>query len=262
MADLNQDKIDSRREVPFEINLKGIYKAYQNLFFDQPVNAFRWLTRNTERLSKKMMSGVASVVTVPAGIMIRNASTVAHQTINDKDHKYSWVGNIGAAAGAGAAWWLTGTAIFSKLAFGTSIAAKVGAVIVASVASAPVLAPALAVGVIVAGTAMGTGTFAASLLPALANLKVGFLRTMDRIRGVKYSPEVKAELQKSLEKDSISTDYDKRRYDDARRAYSNLKKEDQIRLFESLKDAFEKEAQKTKPKAVKKITPPSDAPSA
>jgi hypothetical protein len=243
MATLDKSKIDSRREVPFKINLKGIYEAYQKIFFDAPVDCFDWLTRNTERLSKKMMSGFASVVTVPLGIMTRNAATVANQTINDKDKQFSWVGNLGAVAGAGAAWWVAGSTLFAQMGLAASLG-KIGGVVVATVLTAPVLAPALAIGVIAAGTAMGIGTFVISTLPAVANLKIGLIRTLDSLRGIKYDKETMDALQESLNEDSISYNYDERRFHDARSSVRVLNQEAQEKIYIELKEKFDESAAK------------------
>lgn len=237
MSELGKDKINSRSEVHIPITLKGLYKGYQKIFFDTPTDAYEWMTRKLEAGSKKMMSGLFSAVTLPLGIMVRNASTVAHDTMNEDGRKFGWIGSVGAAAGAMAAWWMAGSLLFAKLAVAGTVS-KIVAIGGAAVLTAPIIAPALAAGVILASTVMGVGAFALSTLPAVANLRVGILRTWDSIRGVKYDKETLDALHKELSKDSISTRHEQKKYDDAVHSVMYLPKDGQMKIFESLKSKF------------------------
>lgn len=249
MKELEQSKIESRREVHIPINLKGLYKGYTKIFFDTPVNAFDWVTRNIERASKKMTTGIASVVTLPLGIMVRNGATVANETLNserDGRGKYVGWGIFGAGCGAVAATWFAGAAIFAKLGAVSSAIGSIGAGVVAGVLAAPVIAPALAVGMIATGVITGAIAFTLSTVPAIANIKVGMSRTWDSLRGVKYTAEMKKQLEQEASRDSISYNYEARQLSKAAAEVARLPKEGQINIYESLKNKFQRAAEKVK----------------
>lgn len=242
MKELEQTKIESRREIHIPINLKGLYKGYTKILFDTPINAFDWLTRKIESGSKRMTTGVFSAVTFPLSIMVRNGATVANETLNsDRDGrgKYVFWGGVGSAIGAGAALWFTGAAIFAKIGVVSSAIGSVGAGIVAGVLATPVIAPAFAVGMIVAGVTMGAGAFGLSIVPAIANIKVGISRTWDSLRGVKYTPEMKKQLAEEAAKDSISSEHDAYKLSTASATVARLPEESQIKIYENLKGKFQ-----------------------
>lgn len=266
MKELDQGKVLSRREVHIPINLKGLYNGYTKIFFDAPVNAFDWLTRNIERATKKMTTGFAAAVTLPLGIMTRNAATVANQTLNTEREgrggKYSGWGSFGAVVGAGAAMWFTGAAIFAKIGLVSSIG-NIGAAVVAGVLAAPIIAPALAVGMVATAALMGVGAFALSTVPAVANIRVGISRTWDRIRGVKYSPEMLQQLSVEASRDSISTQHDEEKLRQTLSKVSSLPEESQLnilgRLQHKFKDALEKKKE-AEEKAAATAAPAASAP--
>src|SRR5690606_26829066 len=169
---LADDKIASRREVEIQINLRGLAKAYRKFFHDWPQNGFLAGARKLDSLSKKMMTGKAAVVTMPLGLMARNAARVAH---NMAEGRCGILRGLVSTVGAGAGWLALGYTAFGALSGIAAVAGTVGTVgaaIGAAVLTAPVLLPAFTASTILGATVVGLGAAALSTVPAVANIGV------------------------------------------------------------------------------------------
>lgn len=237
MTELSQDKIQSRREIEIEINLRGLAKFYGNLFHEWPQNAFLAATRKLDEASKKWMTGKAAVVSMPAAIVVRNSTRVTH---NMAEGRYGILRGLVSTVGAASAWGALGYATFGALSGVTAIAGTIGAVgsaIAAAVVTAPIVLPAFTVSTILGATIVGTATAALSLVPAAANLLSGvsFRRTIDAFKGIKYD---EAALKSKLDEDSVSSQYNQRLETDLQWKIARLPEENQRRLLNGLKERF------------------------
>ncbi len=240
-APLADDKLASRREVEIQINLRGLAKAYTNFFHEWPMRGFLSATRKMDDFSKKMMTGKAAVVTMPLGLMIRNSTRIAH---NMAEGRYGILRGLVSTVGAGAGWAALGYATFTALAGVAAVAGTVGTVgaaIGAAVITAPIILPAFTLSTILAAKTVGLGAAILSTVPAIANIGVGFRRTVDAIKGIKYD---EAALKSKLDEGSISSDYEKREFYDVSRRVDYLNDDSKLKIFTRLKEQFEPVAKK------------------
>ena len=243
MTELPQDKLDSRREIEIEINLRGIAKFYRNFFHDWPQNLLLTGARKLDEASKNWMTGKAAVVSMPGAIIARNSARVAH---NMAEGRYGILRGLVSTVGAASAWGALGYAAFGALSTMTAVAGTVGTVgaaVVAAVVTAPVVLPAFTASTILGATIMGLGAATLSLVPAAANLLSGvsLRRTIDAFKGVKYD---EAALKSKLDKDSVASEYYRRQEVDLQWKIARLPEENQQVILKGLKERFEKAAEK------------------
>lgn len=229
--------IDSRREIPFRIDLQGIIKAYEQIFHDAPMNAFRWAARKTDGLAQKMLMSGFAAVSMPLGIMLRNGARVAHEA-----NKGRWYApGISGVVGSLSAWYVAGGWLFGKLA-GLSLVSgtvgSVGAVIGAAVATSPIVVPAFTAGALAGSAALGAAAFALSVFPAAVNLPRAVLRTWDSLRGVRYSEEQLKKLETILDRESLAHDYEQENFYRVQSGLRYLSKENKEKLYRSLSEEF------------------------
>lgn len=236
-ASLDDALIDSRREIPFRIDLQGIIKAYEQIFHDAPMNAFRWAARKTDGFAQKMLMSGFAVVTMPLGIMLRNGARVAHEA-----NKGRWYApGISGVVGSLSAWYVVGGLLFGKLA-GMSLVSgtvgNVGAIIGATVATSPIVVPAFTVGALAGSAALGAAAFAVSVFPAAVNIPRAALRTWDGLRGVRYSEEQLKKLETILDQESLEHDYQTENFYKVQNGLRYLSKENKEKIYKSLSEEF------------------------
>ena len=244
MAELSEDQKQSRKEIYIPISLKGLTKGLQKIFYKFPVDVYKGAMRKVDDASihPRMRTGVSAVLTMPLGIMGRNGSRAAHHLA---DGKYGHVAAIGGIAGAGGAWWLAGTALFGVLTTSVPFLGSVGGTIltaaVAGALTAPVVIPAFTVGLLALATTVGLGITGLSAIPAVVNIKTGLLRTIDRLKGVKYDDAALEQKEEELrDENALSAKYERKAYYEVSSRLQYLSEDGQRRVFESLKGKFDK----------------------
>lgn len=232
---LEDSKIESRKEIVIPITLRGLAKGYSKIFHKAPLNLYQTITRKLDKWHQPMMTGMASILSMPLGIMIRNGSRAANRASKDDWNAASLTG----AVGAGAAWWIAGKAAFAGITSYLGVAGTAGSIasgVAAAVVTAPVLAPAFTAGILLGSTAIGAAAFTLSTIPAVVNLPVAAKRTMDRIKGYNYDQK---EIEEELTKDSLETKYQVSQYRKAQSIISYLDDENKKKIFVDLKKQFE-----------------------
>ncbi|TVQ83784.1 MAG: hypothetical protein EA357_05000 [Micavibrio sp.] len=243
---LTDAELENLKEVPLALTLKGIAEGYTRIFYDAPVNFAASLARKAENvINKHAMTGYAAVVTLPLGIVARNGLRSFHESLPKTEKKeggkYSGWGTFGGIVGAGAGWYLAGTALFAQgmaMAGTAALAGKIGVGIGAAVVSGLlVTVPAFAVGVLAAGAVAAVATKAVSLaLAAPQNIGTGWRRTKARFQGAKLDIE---QLQPELGADSLQTRHDTERFRKASHAVEYLPEDGKRKIYESLKQKFD-----------------------
>lgn len=243
MADLDPQKQSSRQEVPFRVSLAGILDAYWRLTYKTPVKLFQTAARKTDDMTKHMMTGPAAVVTMPAGIILRNGVRVANDA---SDHGgYHVAAQVAGVAGAAAGWWIAGAAAYGYLATTldlTGTVGTIGAAIAAAVVTAPVINPAFTAATLGGATLLGTAAGAISTLGAAMNLKVAFLRSVDAWKGVKYDAATLKSMKEAVDKDSLSARAKEEHFQKLRNDVVYLSEDHQKQILEDLKTRFEASA--------------------
>jgi hypothetical protein len=241
---LAEDKIASRREVEIQINLRGLAKAYNKFFHEWPMNGFLSATRKMDEASKNMMTGKAALVTMPLGLMMRNSARIAH---NLAEGRYGILRGLVSTVGAASGWAALGYAAFGMLAGVAAVAGTVGTVgaaIGAAVLTAPVILPAFTLSTILAAKVGGIGAAVLSTVPAIANIHVGFRRSLDAFKGIQYDEEA---LKSKLDEGSVASEYEARRFRKVSSEVEYLPEDKQRKIFERLKERFDTAAQKEQP---------------
>lgn len=193
MTELAKNKVASRQEVVIPITLRGLVKGLRIICFDKPVEYTGIVADHAERLSQRMMSGRAAALTMPVGIILRNASrTVLGSTSEERSAWWGAFSNLSGAVGAAGALYLSAKAMAGV--FGGSIVGATvgtwGSWALGAIVSAPVVLPAFGAAFL-AGTVVAAAAVAAlSVVPAVANLGVAIKRTLDGWKGIKYDNSV------------------------------------------------------------------------
>ena len=246
MADnkLTDHQIESRKEIVIPITLKGLAEGYAKLAYEKPVALYKKIARGIDSLAihNYARNGHFAVVTMPLGIMARNGARAANNLAEGKYLKgvSQW---LGGTVGAGGAWWVAGNMLASALTSNVPLLATVGGkiatVAVAAVLSSPVVVPAFMVGTLAMATAVGVGITALSALPAVLNLKTGFLRTLDRLKGIKGVNYDDAAASQEINHNSLSSRYERQQYAQVTNGLRYLSEEAQKGVYESLKAKFD-----------------------
>lgn len=193
MTELAKNKVASRQEVVIPITLRGLVKGLRIICFDKPVEYTGIIADHAERLSQRMMAGRAAIMTMPAGIILRNASrTVLGSTSEERSAWWGAFSNLSGTVGAAGALYLSAKAMAGV--FGGSIVGATvgtwGSWALGAIVSAPVVLPAFGAAFL-AGTVVAAAAVAAlSVVPAVANIGVAIKRSLDGWKGIKYDNSV------------------------------------------------------------------------
>ncbi|MDD9901528.1 MAG: hypothetical protein OXT65_11150 [Alphaproteobacteria bacterium] len=177
---------------------------------------------------------------MPTGIILRNSTRAAH---NSSDGRYAHSSQAMGVVGAGAAWWMLGGLVASKLGAIPLIAGTVGkwgAIAGAAILTSPVTIPAFTASLLASATIVGTVAAAASTIPAIANLPPAVMRTIDRLRGIKYTPEELKEIEIAFDRNSPSAKYERDQLTEVQYAVRNLSNDNRRTVYQSLKKEFDK----------------------
>ncbi len=193
MAQLEKDKTASRMEVVIPINLRGLVKGLHKICFEQPVAITGILAEKADVFSHRLMTGRLAVLTMPAGIILRNASRTVLGSTSEK--RGAWWGGfsyVSGFIGGASAWYFAGKATMAALG-STVVGSTIGSwgtLGLGAIISAPVTLPAFGAAFLT-GTAVAASVVAvASLVPAVANLGVACKRTIDAWKGISYDNSV------------------------------------------------------------------------
>ncbi len=235
---LDPGLVESRKEVVVNITLKGLAKAYSQLFHDKPVELYQTVARKADVLSKKMMTGFGSALSMPIGIMVRNGARVANDATTEG--RYSAVGWVAGLAGAAASLYfgaIHGAAYLQSAApalgnaFGT-----LGSEIVAGAASAVFLTvPAFTAGELVAATLASAAATVVSLLPAALNVPVAMRRSADRAKGIIYPDDV---FDQDVEKNSLDSQLGRERVRRINNDLHHISAEQRLAVYKGLAQEF------------------------
>lgn len=185
---LEADKIESRQIKPFRFNILAIAKKWGELTFDKPLDGFKWCLGKAESMTKPLMTGYFSLVTLPLSLIVRGGAEVAFNTIRRK----KWYAALAGAGSVVFTSWMIGSALYAKgiaMAGTAALAGQIGVGVAAGVATLPFLPFAAAAGVALTGILLGVGAAGVSILHAVDNLGVAWNRTKDRIRGIRYTED-------------------------------------------------------------------------
>jgi len=225
--ELTEKELDALREIHISVDLRGLIKAWNKLFYEAPFDAYKKIALKVEGVSRKMMTGNASVLGMPMGIVLRNTSRAAyHSAKGDTFYSSRIIGGVAAAA-----------AIVASSLFGAPYIAA-AAIAAGAFVGAPLFA---ATAVAAVGSFLGTiGTFAAmgvasmlllpvpvftaatllsstivagavaafsGLVAAPVNLLVAWRRSKASLQGVKLTEDDMEKLQTEFDRQSPNVRY-------------------------------------------------------
>jgi hypothetical protein len=239
---LDPSLVQSRKEVVVQINLRSLAKAYSKLFHDKPVELYQAVARKADVVSKKMMTGYSSAVSMPLGIMVRNGARVASEATSAG--RWSGVGIVAGAIGA-----------LASVYFGTTLGAAylqetfpamsgalgtTGAMIASGAVSTVFLTtPAFTAGELATATVCSAAATAVSVLPAVLNVPVALRRSKDRAVGIVYDNDV---FDKKVEEESLDTQYRRAKMDVVMSNLYHLSDEQKQQVVTRISDDFAKAA--------------------
>ena len=243
---LTDKEIESLREVKVSLNIKGLVKGWKKLFYKAPFDAYQAVARKVEATSKKMMTGAASFVSFPLGIILRNTSRAAYKTSQYSAYGFAprTVGVLAAAAAGAAITWF-GTPIIAGAIglgiLGTGLgglaAATIGALSLTPVFSAATLATSTAI-------AAGAAAFSTAISAPL-NLIVGLRRSKASLKGVKLTEDQIAAQVEAFDRKSPTVKYHSELTEQARYALANLPQAKRNELLSEFNAAQKKAAPAT-----------------
>src|SRR5262249_40567787 len=79
--ELTQKELDAMREIHFSIDIKGWAKGWKKMWYDFPTSLHQKAARGVDALSRKIMTGKGSLLSFPAGIILRNTSRAMYKTV-------------------------------------------------------------------------------------------------------------------------------------------------------------------------------------
>lgn len=204
---LTKEELNSLREIHIAINWRGFVKGWKKIFQETPFNAHQSIMRKVESVSRKMMTGNASLLGMPVGIILRNTARAMHNAIDGK-HYYNSVHVVGflGACGAVGLGMLAGGPLVAA-AVGSGVAGFIGtwgAYATAGIISAAVLPiPAYTASTLISSTLMGAAVAAFStFVAAPANLFVAFRRSQASMKGTKLTEDQIEALQTEFDRES------------------------------------------------------------
>jgi hypothetical protein len=236
-------ELKSLQEIHIPINLQGLIKGWKMIFHDAPFKGYQGLMRKVEGVSKKMMTGKASVISMPLGIILRNTSRAAH---NSSEGRYLYTSRlVGAAASiaAVAAGTVLGAPLVTALV-GTSVAGFIGSwgayLAAGSVSALTLMTPAYTVGTLVSSTLVGAAVAAFStVIAAPVNAVIGFRRSRMAAKGYTLSEDqIQAELAE-FDRESPTARYERERYHSVVAGLHMLPDTRKREIYEGLKSQFD-----------------------
>lgn len=243
---LTEEELKNLREIHIPINLAGLRKGWQKIFYEAPFSIYQGAMRWCEGVSKRLMTGNASLLSMPVGIIIRNATRAAH---NSSEGKYLYgariAGGLAAIGAVAAGTFFGGPMLAAALpavagvigSIGTYAAAGIGSLLVATT-------PAFTAGTLVTSSVLGIVIAGLSTVPAVANLVVAYKRSQAALKGHKLTEDQLQALEAEFDRESPSARYERQTLDQVNRGLRSLPEERRQEIFENLRADFEEAAKK------------------
>jgi hypothetical protein len=168
---LTKAELEAMREFHIDISWDGIKKAVKKAFYEAPFEAYQTGMLKLESVSRRMMTGKASLFGMPAGIVLRNSARSMYNSAADRYYYMPRV--VGGLLTAGVIIGAAGLLVAPYLAVGIAAAAAVvGLPLVATGAAVTILGlPVIAAGAGLAAAGTATvgalatvGTYAAAIV--------------------------------------------------------------------------------------------------
>lgn len=251
---LTEAELNSMKEIHISVDLKGFVKGWTKLFQDLPFNGYQSAARKLEGLSRKMMTGKASLLSMPAGIVLRNTARAAH---NASKGDYLFSSKIfGFACGCAA---VAAGVIFGGPVLAATLPAAVsgfigtaGSAVTAGALSLLVAStPAYTAGALLFSSVVGAGAFLFStLVSAPVNLLAAYKRTEYSIKGYEVTEEQLREQLTAFDRESPLAKYNRQRLEQTKLNLRSMEVDDRKKIYADLKSEFEKVAEPEAPKVL------------
>lgn len=244
---LTEAELNSMKEIHISVDLKGFVKGWTKLFHDLPFNAYQGAARKLEGLSRKMMTGKASLLSMPAGIVLRNTSRAAH---NASKGDYLFSSRIfGFACGCAA---VAVGVIYGGPLLAAALPAAVsgfigsaGSAVTAGALSLLVAStPAYTAGTLLFSSIVGAGALLFSaLVSAPVNLWAAYKRTEYSLKGYEVNEDQLREQLVAFDKESPLAKYNRQRLEQTKLNLRSMEEDDRKKIYADLKSQFEKAAE-------------------
>ena len=244
---LTAAELDSLREIHIPISLEGLKKGWNKIFYEAPFAGYQKLTRGVEGISRKLLTGKASALSMPFGIILRNTSRAAH---NSSEGRYLYtsriVGGVAAIAAVAGATLLGGPILAAALPVALSgFLGSVGTYIAAGAAAALVLPiPVFTAGTLTSASLIGGVVAVLSIVPGVANLVVAARRSKFSAKGYSFSDEDVRALEERFDRESPSARHERETMERVAYGLRDLPEAKRKEVFQSLKAEFEVAATK------------------
>lgn len=238
----NDAQLDSLREV--HINWKGLILGWKKLTRDVPFSLHQKATRAIETKSRYLMTGSASLISMPIGLVLRNTSRAMNNSVEGKSF-YSLahvVGVLGSIGAIGLATMAAAPVIAAAVPAGvmSAVGGWAAYAVAGTVATTVLSMPAYTAATLIASTTLGTAValFSATIA-APFNLPVAFRRSKASLDGIKLTDAQVTALEAEFDRESPTARYQRDLY---RKTESNifyLTDEQQKSIYLTLKDKFD-----------------------
>lgn len=245
---LTPEQIKSLQEIKIRINVENIKKAWKWAFYEGPFSGYQKLMRGLEGVSRNMMVGKGSVLSMPAGIVLRNTVRAAH---NSSEGKYLYSSRIiGGLVAAGA---VVGTVLFGgpllAAALPSVFAGSIGAAAAYGVAGIGALLalphPVFTAATLATSSVVAAVTGAVSLfIAAPPNALIGWRRTKLASQGYKFTEKDLEAANAEFDRESPSARYEQETFSEVKSGLRNLPEDRRREVYEGLKAEFDKAAKK------------------
>lgn len=245
---MTAEEVKALGEIHISFDLKGIVKGWNKMFYEAPFAFYQKIMRGAEGVSKKMMTGNASLLSMPVGIIIRNTARAAH---NSSEGRYFFgariVGGLTAAAAVAAGTLFGGPLLAAALpAVVSGFIGSVGSYIVAGAATALFgTTPAFTVGTLTASSLVGAAVAGLStLIAAPVNLVVAYRRSKASMKGFKFTEKDLEDMEAEFDRESPSARYEREMLNSVHFGLRNLPADRRREVYETLKSDFAKAAER------------------
>lgn len=253
--EMTAEEMKKLQEVHIPVSWKGLKKAWKKIFYTAPFKFYQNVMLGIEKISRKMMVGYGSLLSMPIGIVLRNTSRAMYRSSEGRYlHTSQIIGVLGAIGAVGLVT-LAAVPLFTGL-----IGTWAAYVAVGSVAALALSTPAYTLSTLISSTITGAAvaTFSA-ILAAPVNLIVGFRRSQAAMKGVKLSEEQVHALEKSFDHNSPLAENEADRFYRASNIIAGLPASYQKDIYNNLKKRFDQSAQKEEANNKGTVTPDTAA---
>lgn len=251
---LTPEQIKSLQEIKIRINFRNIAKAWKWATYTAWFQGYQKAMRGLEGVSRKLMVGKGSVLSMPAGIVLRNTVRAAHNS--SEGHYKNSIPFIGGLVALGA---VVGATIFG----GPLLAAALPSVFAGSIGAAAAYGvtgigalmalpyPVYTAATLTASTAVALVTGAVSLvIAAPPNALIGWRRTKLASQGYKFTEKDLEAANAEFDRESPTARYEQETFSAVKNGLARLPEDRRREVFDSLKVEFDKAAQKDQAQGV------------